>query len=241
MANLITVEHDGGWVAIPNKLLEDESLSWKAKGLWAYLQSRPADWSVREKDLVTRSKDGRDSVRSALQELQDSGWLTRDHQRSAGKWDDVLYILHEPGGKPSPEKPSPDYPSPEKPSPENPLPNKTKSNNTEENNTHREELAKQAIHWLTIYPDRDAPIHKGVAIKAYIYARERGASEQELIDAAGKYRSYCASDDRLGTKYVMMPAKFLSDDVWPEWLEHEVEEPKPRTVIGADGLRYIQP
>ena len=232
------VRHSGGWAAVPNSLIEDPALSWKAKGLWAYLHSRPDGWEVYEADLIKRAVEGRDAVRSGLAELEAHGYLERRQARDGGRYTGTEYWLMLPHER----REQVGLPLTDKPSPENPPLSNTKENNTEETHTHdRGVYSRHAIHWLSIYPDRDAPVQKGVAIKAYIYARERGASEQDLIDAAGKYRSYCAANDRLGTQYVMMPAKFLSDDVWPEWLEHEVEEAKPRTVIGADGLRYIRP
>ena len=242
------VRHNGGWAAVPNALIEDPALSWKAKGLWAYLHSRPDGWEVYEADLIKRAVDGRDSVRSGLAELEATGYLERRRAREGGRYAGTEYWLmlpHERADQvamPLTDLPATENPATDNPATENPPLSNTEESNTEETNTHdRGVYSRHAIHWLSIYPDRDAPVQKGVAIKAYIYARERGAGEQELIDAAGKYRSYCAANDRLGTQYVMMPAKFLSDDVWPEWLEHEVEEAKPRTVIGADGLRYIRP
>jgi hypothetical protein len=48
----------------------DTRLSWKARGILAYLLQHEDDWEVSVQDLVAQStKDGRMSVQSALQEL----------------------------------------------------------------------------------------------------------------------------------------------------------------------------
>jgi len=241
------VRHSGGWAAVPNSLIEDPALSWKAKGLWAYLHSRPDGWEVYEADLIKRAVDGRDAVRSGLAELEATGYLERRRARDGGRYTGTEYWLmlpHERADQvamPLTDLPATENPATDNPATENPPLSNTEESNTEETNTHdRAAYARQAIHWMSVYPERDTPTIKATVIKQYIYARERGASEQELIDAAGKYRSYCASIDRIGTRYVMMPGKFLSDDVWPEWLEHEVEEPEPDVVVSADGLRFVR-
>lgn len=51
--------------------LNNPNLSWKAKGLLAYLLSLPKDWLIRISDLVNRSTDGETSVYSALRELRE--------------------------------------------------------------------------------------------------------------------------------------------------------------------------
>lgn len=54
----------------PHIVLNDIRLSWRAKGLWAYMMSLPDDWDYSIRGLATRAKDGRDSVMSGLNELK---------------------------------------------------------------------------------------------------------------------------------------------------------------------------
>lgn len=239
MANLITVEHCGGWAAVPNSLLEDSRVSWRAKGLWAYLHGRPQGWQVREADLTARSTEGRDSVRSALKELEDAGWLTRSQNREDGRYTDVTYFLHAPQDPPLPEKPSTAKPLTAEPPTANPLPNKTESSKKEESkkeiNPNREIFARQAIHWIEIYPERTEPMPRATTIKHYIAAREAGASEQQLIDAAVGYKHWCKKNDRLGTPYIYAPTTFLTKH-WPDWVDYQ---PEAETRRGSDGLTYL--
>lgn len=48
-------------------------MGWKAKGLLAYFMSRPDNWTVRTNQLIGASRDGRESYRSAMQELKENG------------------------------------------------------------------------------------------------------------------------------------------------------------------------
>ncbi len=61
--------------------VNDPKISWKAKGLHAYLISRPPEWMLRETDLINRSPGGRDGLRVGLQELEDFGYITREKTR----------------------------------------------------------------------------------------------------------------------------------------------------------------
>jgi hypothetical protein len=62
---------------IATKALEDPKLSWKAKGLLAYIMSRPSDWRVYVDQLSTVSIDKKHSTKEAVKELMNCGYVTR--------------------------------------------------------------------------------------------------------------------------------------------------------------------
>lgn len=62
---------------VPNALLQDGRLSFKARGLWAYLQSLPEDWDFAVERIAEGGQDGKDSVRAGLRELEAVGYLSR--------------------------------------------------------------------------------------------------------------------------------------------------------------------
>lgn len=70
-------KRENSYTIIDSFFLSDERLSWKAKGLLAYLLSKPDDWRVYVSDLVKQSRDGRDSVYSTLRELEAAGYIER--------------------------------------------------------------------------------------------------------------------------------------------------------------------
>lgn len=85
------------FTTICNTFLRDERLSWKAKGILAYLLSKPDDWKVRVSDLIKRSTDGREKVYAGVNELINTGYLQRNEIRSSGKIISYEYVLYETG------------------------------------------------------------------------------------------------------------------------------------------------
>jgi len=86
------------YVTISKVPLEDERLSWKAKGLHAYLISKPDGWKVIVSHLVTQGPDGRASVMAALKELEDAGYVVRTkREKVKGRYDGMdCDVLEEP-------------------------------------------------------------------------------------------------------------------------------------------------
>jgi len=80
---------------IPDKILNDKNLSLKAKGMFGYLQSKPDGWRFSVERITSQMKEGRDSIRRTLQELEKAGYLQRklvyDNQKK--KFNGYDYIL----------------------------------------------------------------------------------------------------------------------------------------------------
>lgn len=70
------------YTVISNRVLDDEELGWKAKGLFVYLWSRPDTWNFYVSELVKHSKGSRDQVMTGLKELERHGYLLRDRDRN---------------------------------------------------------------------------------------------------------------------------------------------------------------
>lgn len=84
------------FVILDKTFLEDVSLSLKAKGLLAYMLSKPDDWQFYVSELQKHSKDGRDSTRTALKELEEAFYLVRGQARTQdGKFQGYEYLLYE--------------------------------------------------------------------------------------------------------------------------------------------------
>lgn len=95
---IIKVEkYDTPFVQIDKRPLEDPHISWKAKGILAYLLSRPNDWQVRLQDLANRSADGVYAIRSGLAELENVGYAEKIPQdrRPSGRFGPIDYIIRE--------------------------------------------------------------------------------------------------------------------------------------------------
>jgi hypothetical protein len=70
-------KHKTGFVQVSNSLLNDEELSFKAKGIYSFLASKPDGWNFEAQRIANQSKDGRRSVLSGIKELEDIGYLNR--------------------------------------------------------------------------------------------------------------------------------------------------------------------
>lgn len=87
---------DNPFVQIDKRPLEDSRLSWKAKGLLAHLLCKPDNWEVSVQDLIERSKDGRESVQSALKELREYGYAElKVVQNEQGKLMGKTWVIKE--------------------------------------------------------------------------------------------------------------------------------------------------
>lgn len=98
------------YATVPNKVLYDSSISWKAKGLYAFLLAKPDGWDFSTRRIAKESTTGVDATLSGLQELETAGYISRE-RLATGR---VIYKLHL---KPYTENPDEDS---EKPHPENP-------------------------------------------------------------------------------------------------------------------------
>ncbi|PTH16547.1 conserved phage C-terminal domain-containing protein [Staphylococcus auricularis] len=86
----------GNYFIASKHYVEDETLSWKAKGLMTYLFSKPDHWKVHQNQLVKVSTDGKDSVRAIINELIAKGYMTRDiSKKDNGCFDGYEYTLYE--------------------------------------------------------------------------------------------------------------------------------------------------
>lgn len=87
---------------IPLNLIENPHLSWKAKGVYCYLWSRPDAWNLNMTDLINRSTEGETAVRSALRELSRTGYYKVIPRRNdKGQMDGKTMLLFD---KPSSKK-----------------------------------------------------------------------------------------------------------------------------------------
>jgi hypothetical protein len=74
---------------VSNSVLNDKNLSAKAKGLYAYLYSKPDGWDFAIDRIKKDFSDGRLSINNGLQELEQNGYLYRQ-RKETGR---VVYLL----------------------------------------------------------------------------------------------------------------------------------------------------
>ena len=76
------------YTIISNAALRDERLTWKARGLLAYLLSMDTGWITSIRRLADVAPDGKSAVETALAELEALGYLERRQTRATDDGDD---------------------------------------------------------------------------------------------------------------------------------------------------------
>lgn len=67
---------------VPNYILQQRNISLRAIGLYSKLSSLPDNWEFTESGLYTLVKDGKDSIKTAIKELEELGLFFRFRRRN---------------------------------------------------------------------------------------------------------------------------------------------------------------
>lgn len=90
------IHNNKNYTIMSNYHFQEKNMSLKAKGLLSLMLSLPENWDYSIRGLTTLSKDGRDAVMGALQELEEFGYLIRTIKKgSDGKFKGYLYDIYE--------------------------------------------------------------------------------------------------------------------------------------------------
>lgn len=139
--SVFRVNKNKNYTVMSNYHLKDKNLSLKAKGLLSQMLSLPDDWDYTVGGLCAINKEGKDSIRTTLQELEKRGYLKRTLVRDEkGNFADQIYDIF--------EEPNADYPQSENPTSGNPISeNPTQLNTniqtTDKQNTNNVERKKE--------------------------------------------------------------------------------------------------
>ncbi len=137
MSTIRRVKRKTPFVQIDKRALQDKSLSWKAKGLLAYLLSLPDNWRVYVDELKNHSTDGRESTRTAVNQLMKSGYLKRSQLiNDKGQFEGYDYAIFE---EPMTDEQFSDYVEPENGFPDNGKSDIGKHVTTNNDNTNKED------------------------------------------------------------------------------------------------------
>lgn len=106
--SVIRINKTKNYTVLSNYHFKEKDMSLKAKGLLSLMLSLPDDWNYSISGLVKLSKDGKDSVMSALGELEKFGYLLRTRvQNEKGQFSGVEYYIY--------EQPQADFPTADNP------------------------------------------------------------------------------------------------------------------------------
>jgi len=98
--------------AAPNDLLNNPEISFRAKGLYAFINSKPQDWDFSVESIANQNKEGKDAIRVAIKELESNGYLIRQKYKDSFGQFHIQYVLIE---NPMAENPTTENPDGGKP------------------------------------------------------------------------------------------------------------------------------
>lgn len=232
------VKKEMNYTIINNTGLKDKSLSLKAKGLLAYMLSLPDDWIFYETELIKHSKDGRDSIRGGLKELEDKGYLVRERARDdLGKLKGTDWLLYEtpqnvniPTFPPKTDFPMLGKPMLDKPMLGNPTllsTNSTKdlpklnTNNTKDkdNTSNKDSMAVLFDKIWAIYPKKTL---KKSGLAAYKKAIKKGVTHEDIEQGVLNYVAY----QKLNSSWLklMDGGRWFQNERWAD--EYDMTPPK---------------
>ena len=93
MSNILFTNKRNGFTMVANKLLCATNLSLKGKALYAYLISKPNQWSFCIRRISDEMKEGKDAINNIMNELEQIKLLSRRKLKQNGKWNGVAYYL----------------------------------------------------------------------------------------------------------------------------------------------------
>ena len=210
------------WTVVPNELLQNDNISWKAKGLMAYLLSLPDDWVLHKSELHRHATDGTDSTRTAFAELEELGYILSVIIRdSDGHFKGYNYMVYSEPHK-NEILPISDFPISVSSTSEKPTlqsTNNTKETITKEPNTYFEDF------WNN-YPKRKM---KGDAEKAW----NKLSPDSELCNRINlavsklKLTPQWLKDDG---QYIPYPATWIRAKGWEDDIEPTKNTPQSRQI-----------
>lgn len=93
---VVRVNKTANYTVLSNYHFKEKEMSLKAKGLLSLMLSLPDTWNYTIAGLVSLSKDGKDSVMSALSELEKFGYLIREQKiNDKGQFSGIEYNIYE--------------------------------------------------------------------------------------------------------------------------------------------------
>ena len=139
--SVMRVHKNSNFTVMSNYHFKEKKMSLKAKGLLSLMLSLPEEWDYSVSGLATLSKDGKDSVMSALSELEKFGYLNRTRlTNEKGQFAGIEYNIYE---EPQREKPISANPISAKSIEENPISEKPAQLNTNSINHLKNELSNE--------------------------------------------------------------------------------------------------
>jgi hypothetical protein len=96
------------YTRVLNSMINDERLTFKARGLLMFMLAKPKDWKTRVGWIESKTPEGREAIRGAIEELEKLGYLRREQTKDGvGQFSSFAYHWYDfPAIQPEDGKPS---------------------------------------------------------------------------------------------------------------------------------------
>ena len=195
------LEFENQFTQIHNAWVRDPKITYKAKGLLTYLLSHEVGYTITIGQIIRESGDGKQSVRSALEELIKAGYLETKRTTDARGYNAGLaYFIKDPNS-PKSENPTLDNPT---------LDNQTALENNLTKNTKKQEkpTSDRFEEFWNHYPKK---LSKAQALKAWKLAIKR-KPDSEIIELAKAYSLGKLPD----VQFIPLASTWLNNDRWDD-------------------------
>ena len=202
------------FVQIDKRPLQNKELSWKAKGILAYILSLPDNWQLYLNELKEHATDGRDSTSSGFKELIEAGYIVKSRIRKAGQFKGFDYIVS--------ETPQTDSPKTENPKTVKPKTVKPKTENPQliiRDNKDKDLKDKDYKDTVVCRKEKDTQIE---ILKKELSLLKKEKEEERKKLAAKKERSPVDKRDKRKNKQLpfdIVTARKTIDTIFPTWKE----------------------
>ena len=210
------LEFENQFTQIHNAWVRDPKITYKAKGLLTYLLSHEVGYTITIGQIIRESGDGKQSVRSALEELIKAGYLETKRTTDARGYNAGLaYFIKDPTN-PKSENPTLDNPT---------LDNQTALENNLTKKTIKQEKPTDTAfdEFWKLYPKK---IAKADALKAWNKATKLKTAD-ELLKLTKAYAEGKLPD----ATFIPYPASWLNKGLY-ESVEIAEAKPLPKLFVG---------
>jgi hypothetical protein len=228
---IIKVKKTKDYAAIDNKVLCDKRLSYRARGVLAYLLSKPNNWQVVSEDVIDNGTEGRDAIRACFRELKAFGYARLVGVEGGGR---VWIICEEPEDESLKTRLSgkPEKPESLKNAPNKVLKKKGAVQKTDSATKKSDSGCEQLIY--DAYPKH---VGKPAALRAIKTALKKFKKEDHALSLLEVTRLYAKSLDGADPQFIPNPATWFNQERYNDnpvtWPPRADKKASTKSVINA--------
>jgi len=199
------------YTQLPNLWARDERIGWRAKGILLFLMSHKNGWRTSLEHLANEGPDGLAAIRTAINELEQVGYLKRETTQTSSDW-----IISDPFTSENQMVEDEDAFDFSEDTSENrsylTFENQ-RLNKTNIKNTNKEYIASEFESFWKLYPRK---VGRGAAEKAFTKALSKSSAD-EIMSGLMNYAQSRALPEM---QFIPHAATWLNQERWTDIVEH---------------------